>query len=98
MAINLIALRMVAEAKKQTWNALEKADQLVHSSHQWGFNWPLISESAEMLRSQHEAIVKLQEALGTLLVVAESFSGELHTDHYAVIDAKQAMKDTEDLK
>lgn len=61
--------------------------------------WPAIrqgtlNEAAAMLRRQHEAIVKLRAALGTLSYATE-WGGDLDS---AQDDAEQALKDTEDLK
>ena len=52
------------------------------------------SEIAYTLRRQHEEILKLQGALGTISYVTE-WGGDMES---AQDDAEQALKDTEDLK
>ena len=47
-------------------NAGQLADQLTHSSHQWGVAWPLINEATAMLRKQDASIKQLREALLSL--------------------------------
>lgn len=83
-------LEVIEDSRNIAMNALEKADQLVHPSHQWGFNWPLISESAEILRQQHEAIVKLRSAL---------IGVQNHTEKWTTPFqlAEQALKDMEEI-
>lgn len=52
------------------------------------------AEIADAIRRQHEAILKLREALGTIYYATE-WGGDLDS---AQNDAEQALKDTEDLK
>lgn len=68
-------------------NAIEIADTLEET-----YGYP--TQASDMLRRQHEAILKLRVALGTL-----SYATEWGVDlDSAQADAEKALKETEDLK
>lgn len=93
-------------------NAIEKADQLTHGSHQWGFAWPLINESAALLRRQHEELQafreserelmdvrdKQHEAIVKLRRALDDVRPCIHTASIGHDWIKRALKETEDLK
>lgn len=75
-------------------NALTLAEYLDRHVHIAAMH----DECANKLRRQHEAIVKLRSALRMLNGIASTYPCSLHQKHSSVVDAEQALKDTEDLK
>lgn len=72
-------------------NALELADQLIAEWSGEGFQPNTSRDAALMLRRQHEAIVKLREAL-------DRIQNRVKVRSKAFKIAEQALQDTEGLK